>query len=572
MCVYRELRRLALTVAVAALIFWPFRAGAPGANKVIAASLDLSPIQASSSAGLSVQDNIRSLVGGSELRTLRWPNFFYFKSAVNALYAPGYQPLWISGDQPTGAARALIAILQRADEKGLQPDDYEGPKWQARLQNLSAGGTLAQAEFDVSLSISALRYITDLHVGRVDPGSLHYGIPRHQFNAADFIRTRILTSGDVRTELASIEPQFARYQRTAKVLARYSELARIPEEPPLPPVPEKGLSSGQTYVAAQQLARRLTQFGDLAPEAVLPQQPDLYAGELVKAVKSFQRRHDLTADGKLTRETIRELNVPASRRLQQLQYTLERWRWLPDTVKPPLVVVNLPEFRLRAYDANGPVLSMKVVVGKAAGHHTPVFTDEMEYVIFRPFWNVPSSIIYNEILPALRRNPGYIERHRMEVTGPHGQIITEGAVSGDTLSGLRSGKYEIRQRPGAHNALGLVKFDFPNPYDVYMHGTPQNELFSRSRRDFSHGCIRVEDPTAMANWILGFELPGVWPPERIQEAMNGERTIRVNLPKRIPVLIIYQTAMAGENGEVRFFPDIYKLDAELERALAGPHK
>jgi murein L,D-transpeptidase YcbB/YkuD len=280
----------------------------------------------------------------------------------------------------------------------------------------------------------------------------------------------------------------------------------------------------------------------------------------------------LNADGRLTRETIRELNVPAARRVQQLQYTLERWRWLPDSTKPPLIVVNVPEFRLRAYDNQIPVLTMKVVVGKAAGHATPTFMDEMEYVTFRPFWNVPTSIVRNEIIPALRSRPDYIEHHQMEVIGANGQIVTEGAVSAETLTGLRSGRYEIRQRPGTHNSLGLVKFDFPNPYDIYMHGTPQNELFSRTRRDFSHGCIRVEDPTALASWVLGVEFPGAWPPERIREAMYGERTMRVSLPQRIPVLIIYQTAMATESGEVRFFPDIYGLDAALEQALEGPHR
>lgn len=454
----------------------------------------------------------------------------------------------------------------------MQPDDYEGPKWQARLQNLSAGGTLAQAEFDVALTISTLRYTTDLHWGRVDPARLGFGIPPHPFNAAEFIRARLGTSGDVKTELEQIEPQFARYKQTLRALSLYNEVSRMPEDPPLPVVPEKGLAAGQTYAGAQQLARRLVQFGDLSPQASLPQQSDLYAGELVNGVKNFQRRNDLNADGKLTRDTIRELNVPAVQRLQQLQYALERWRWLPDTIKPPLVVVNLPEFRLRAYENDELALTMKVVVGKAAGHHTPVFTDQMEYVIFRPFWNVPTSIIRNEIIPALRRNPDYIERHRMEVTGPNGQIVSEGAVSGDTLSGLRSGRYDIRQRPGPHNSLGLIKFDFPNSYDVYMHGTPQNELFSRTRRDFSHGCIRVEDPTALAEWVLGLEFPGVWPLDRIKEAMYGERTQRVNLPHRIPVLIMYQTAMATESGEIRFFRDIYKLDAALERALAGPHR
>ncbi|MGE5321343.1 MAG: L,D-transpeptidase family protein [Actinomycetota bacterium] len=342
-----------------------------------------------------------------------------------------------------------------------------------------------------------------------------------------------------------------------KVLPTYIELERQERENPQPPLPpvNKPVARGRTYPGTALLAQRLRRLGDLAADAQIPAEPDLYSGALVEAVQHFQRRHGLPDDGRITPDTVRELNVPMSVRLMQLKLTLERWRWLPSSLHSPLVVVNIPEFQLRAYSGpppeREPAFTTKVIVGKAYRHRTPVFVDEMEYVIFRPYWNVPSSIIRNEILPALRRNPAYLSNHRMEMVSS-------------------SGRFEVRQRPGPGNALGLVKFVFPNEYDVYLHGTPEKALFNRVRRDFSHGCIRVEDPEGLAVWV--FRNDPSWTREQILAAMNGDRTMQVNLPQHIPVLIFYATAMVDESGEVRFFDDIYKLDAALERALASaPH-
>jgi len=286
----------------------------------------------------------------------------------------------------------------------------------------------------------------------------------------------------------------------------------------------------------------------------------------VDAVKNFQRRHGRDPDGRLSPQTIADLNVPLSTRVRQMQLTLERWRWLSIANHSAPIVANIPEFRVRAYDENFKVaLSMNVVVGKAYGHSTPVFMDNMQYVIFRPYWSVPYSIVKGEFLSHIASDPDYLAKKNFEVVDSRQNVVTSGTVTPDILQQLKSGKLFIREKPGPKNSLGLVKFIFPNSYDVYMHDTPAHELFAKTRRDFSHGCIRLEKPADMAAWVLRNN-PG-WNAERVRAAMDGETTQQVNLAHPIPILIVYGTAIVPEDGLVYFFDDIYKHDAELEKVL-----
>ena len=251
-----------------------------------------------------------------------------------------------------------------------------------------------------------------------------------------------------------------------------------------------------------------------------------------------------------------------------MQLTLERWRWMPDSYQKAPIVVNIPEFRLRAYDKDFNIgITMNVVVGKAYDHHhTPVFSDTMEYVIFRPYWEVPYSITKAETIPHIVRDPDYLAKNGFEIVDRGQNIVSMGKVSPEVLAQLRTGKLFVRQRPGPKNALGLVKFVFPNSYNVYMHDTPSTELFAKSRRDFSHGCIRLEKPAELAAWVLR-DNPG-WDPQRIRAAMNGTKTQQVNLARPVPVLIVYGTVVVLEDEVVHFYDDIYGHDAALEEALA----
>jgi L,D-transpeptidase YcbB len=309
-------------------------------------------------------------------------------------------------------------------------------------------------------------------------------------------------------------------------------------------------------------------LGDLPQNYVA--KTDILDSLVVKALKHFQARHGLEPSGILDAATVRELNVPLSSRIMQLQLTLERMRWLPDRFARPPIVVNIPEFRLHAADEQFHwVFSMAVVVGKAYKHKTPVFASTIRAVIFRPYWNVPLSIVTAELVPHIEKNPSYLAQNSYELVDRTGTVISADPVEADILIQIRKGTLRVRQRPGPQNSLGLVKFDIPSTYGVYMHGTPATELFSRQRRDFSHGCIRVEDPVALAKWVLRGQ--DDWTEEKIHSAMEGEATVAVKLDQPIPVLILYSTAVVTEGGEIHFFKDIYGYDASLEKALAARH-
>jgi murein L,D-transpeptidase YcbB/YkuD len=253
--------------------------------------------------------------------------------------------------------------------------------------------------------------------------------------------------------------------------------------------------------------------------------------------------------------------------VRQIELSMERLRWLPH-LDGRFVGVNIPMFRLWAVEAtHTSPLAMNVIVGRALDTRTPVFVARMRQVVFRPYWNVPRSIVRGELLPLLRRDPAYLARHDMEIVRDAGDDARVVDASPANLLLLRDGALRLRQRPGQRNALGLVKFVFPNDSDIYLHGTPAQQLFARPRRDFSHGCIRVEDPVALAEWLLRNQPP--WSRERIVAAMNGERTQFVTLARPLPVVLYYVTALAAPDGSVRFADDVYGHDARLERALAG---
>jgi L,D-transpeptidase YcbB len=346
-------------------------------------------------------------------------------------------------------------------------------------------------------------------------------------------------------------------------LQKYMQMARE-EVPDLLTQVKKPIAPGQEYEGTGKLARRLQFLGDLPTSQPVSENLQSYSGDVVEGVKRFQMRHGLEAAGKLGPQTITELNRPMSARVESLRLTLERWRWIPDNFIQPPILVNIPEFVLRAYDAPGKLtLMMRVVVGRALRTQTPVLEEDMKYLIFWPYWNVPPSILRGEIIPKISKDPAYIQKNSFEVTTYSGEVVTDGVISEEVLAQLRARKLMVRQKPGPKNALGLIKFIFPNDQNVYLHSTPSQSLFSESRRDFSHGCIRVEDPKALAEWVLRNN-PG-WTRERIEAAFKAERQQQVNLTHEIPVLVVYGTAIAKENGQVFFFDDIYGYEKALAK-------
>ncbi len=320
-------------------------------------------------------------------------------------------------------------------------------------------------------------------------------------------------------------------------LKRYSDIVKAGGWPTIQ-AGKTSYKKGITAPAIAVIKKRLKISGDLIGNDT----SQVFNDTLELAVKTFQERHGYKADGVIGANVIKEMNVPAVIRLEQILLNMERMRWTPIHHDGTMMVVNIPEFMLHVYEGKNEVIRMPVVVGKE-GNNTMMFNGDLSTVVFSPYWNVPPSIVKNEILPAMERNPGYIESQNMEITGNSG--------------GLPS----VRQRPGPGNALGKVKFLFPNSFNIYLHDTQSKSLFSRDKRAFSHGCIRVSDPEGLANYVLKNQ--SEWTPERINEAMNAGTEKHVKVKDPIPVIITYYTSWVDEKGRVNFRDDIYGHDKRV---------
>jgi L,D-transpeptidase YcbB len=512
---------------------------------------------------------IQNLVEAGNLDGMQWPNFSDYRPWVQKLYEPvGFAAVWVRGTTPSPQARAMIDLFAHAWQKGLEPDDYDASRWEKRLESLQSPAGGDPDAFDVALSVCAMRYVSDLRIGRISPKHLQFDltVEAKKYDLAQFVRDKLMTASDPAAVMEEVEPHFDIYRRTEEALARYIELARSDNGEKLP-VPANAVEPGKAYAGVPRLVEFLKLVGDLPADFQAPNS-DTYDPGIAEGVKKFQRRHGLDDDGRLGPSTVKQLNVPLADRVRQLKLTLERWRWLPAEFSVPPIVVNIPDFRLRALDENNKIaLEMPVVVGKAMLTQTPVFTQEMTFVVFRPYWNVPPGILGRTVLPAINRDRDYLSQKNFEVTTHDGKVVTSGDVSDDVLAQLQARKLTVRQKPGPDNSLGLVKLMFPNEYNVYLHDTPQHDLFEKSKRDFSSGCVRVGKPAELAAWVLRNN-PG-WTLERVQQAMqNGPDNVAVTLARRVPVFILYGTAIGYENNEVHFYDDIYGHDAKLAEALA----
>lgn len=483
---------------------------------------------------------------------------------------------WLdAAGRPNASAREALHMLADAASDGLAPQDYRAGELAARAAALEAAPALAtaaapQADFERELEAALLRYLQDLSVGRVDPRALGFRVERKVETAPDLAQRLQAAAAAQRLAplVAAQRPRLGQYDKLRQALARYRALAAADTLPRLPAAAAT-LKPGDAYAGAAALYRRLVAFGDLPAEAAPPS--ERYDPAWVDAVRRFQQRHGLVADGDIGRTTLAALNVPLAQRVRQLELALERLRWLPELGAQRIVGINIPMFRLWAIDPAVPAaapLSMGVVVGRARKTQTPLLASDIRHLIFRPYWNVPRSIVRNELLPVLMRDPGYLQRHDMEIVQGQSDDARVVAASSENLALLGQGALRLRQRPGPKNSLGLVKFIFPNETNVYLHGTPATQLFGRARRDFSHGCVRVEDPVALAQWLLQ-DQPS-WTRERIEAAMAGAAPLRVNLTQPPPVFLFYLTAMVmPTDGALHFADDLYGHDARLERALAA---
>jgi murein L,D-transpeptidase YcbB/YkuD len=530
---------------------------------------DLFVGQSLSPAGVSA---IRGIVDSARNADLRWSDFTPYKAEFAKFYEMNsYSLVWVQNGGVRSQGLAVIELLKNANAKGLDPEDYDGSRWQGRLRKLGQSPSEQDLiSFDTALTVSAMRYIRAVHVGRVNPKEFKFQLDVEglQLPLAEFVQTHVLNASDPVAEIQKTEPPFLGYKKLLALLPVYEGYAKQDDGQKLPMI-TKTVRPGQPYADLARLGRFLQVIGDIPADVPLNSNATIYEGALVDGVKHYQDRHGETPTGNLDARTINELNMPPAARIRQIKLTLERWRWVQHSFPQPPVVVNLPEYRLRAMNTDGTVAFYKnVIIGKAYGHKSPIFEKEIQYVVFRPYWEVTPSIQRNEIVPHIQKDPNYIAKHNFEVVTTKGEVVTDNQVSPEVLEGIKSGHLMVRQKPGPTNSLGLVKIIFPNPDNVYLHGTDVPELFSQEIRDFSHGCIRVEKPADLVAWVLRNN-PG-WDWERVKATMNGDKdNLQVNLVTRIPVLIVYGTAAVNEENQIRFFDDIYGYDAELEKALAA---
>ena len=426
----------------------------------------------------------------------------------------GYQPVWVRGDRLTPGAQALIRAVAAAGGEGLSPERYD-PR--------ALGGPL-----DIGVTYAFLRYASDLAAGSVDPrgAASLWRVDTRTFDVAALLEEAARRDAPA-SVLESVRPAHPQYAALMNALMNYRRIAAAGGWPILP----AGTRPGGRSARAAAVRVRLQASGD--------------------TLKGFQRRHGLRANGVLDRETLDALNVPVEDRIRQIELNLERWRWQGWEPGGRTILVNVPTFQLHAYEDGREALTMRVITG-AGDTQTPVFAEEMNEVVFSPHWNVPANILETEILPAIRRNPGYLASKDMEM------VRSE------------SGDVSVRQRPGRRNALGLVKFLFPNPFNVYLHDTPAAALFARPRRALSHGCVRLEKPEALARFVLTGAAG--WSDAQIARAMRSGREEFVALEAPVPLRIAYFTTWVEADGTVLFAPDVYRHDVaqEMLRPRPGP--
>jgi murein L,D-transpeptidase YcbB/YkuD len=490
-------------------------------------------------------------------------------SHVKRLYKMyGDNPLWLAADGlHTQRAFALTNALINTESDGMRMDFYPIGELATAIAAIKGQKPTAEqlVNADILHTAAFVALGVDYLTGQVKPKSVsqNWHIDTHDENE-DSALVRSIRNPALDKALATMRPADEDYLSLMKELAHYRAIVA---KGGWPSVPEgKALKPGDSDNPARlgSLRTRLAAEGLVVQPAAAPASsaesassrnrkaaprapaagPRIYDQSLAAAVATFQARHGIVVDSSLGAETVKSLNLPAAYRLEQIAANLERYRWLPRAFGSRYVVANVPAFRLEAFDGGTKVLEMKVIVGQDyEDKATPVFADSMEFVVFRPYWNVTPDIAAKEIFPKLASNPGYLEANDMET-------YREG------------GKTRVRQRPGPKNSLGLVKFLFPNDFNIYFHDTPFGELFKKDIRAFSHGCIRLEKPELLAQYALG------WPADRIRDAMeNGPDNRTVKLPRKIPVYIVYATTYIRD-GQLYFGNDLYKRDEDLVGAVA----
>lgn len=484
-----------------------------------------------------------------------------------------YRPAWSDARGTLRLADDLVGALRRADLDGLRSEDYHLAGIEAVLAAVRTDNQRGPAldpdrwaELDLLLTDAFLVFGAHLLAGRVNPETLRPEWVAHRRSAdlAAMLETA-LASGTIAGTLEALPPSQFGYRRLREALARYRAVAASGGWPRIPD--GASLALGERGAAVAALRERLRLEDDLEP--VEPDNDSVFDETVERAVRKFQQRHGLAANGAVTAATRAELNVPVGRRVEQLELNLERWRWLPKDLGRRHITVNIAAFELEVVEEDSVVLDMRVVVGRLY-HRTPVLSDTMRYVVLNPYWHVPRSIAVAELLPRVRRDPSYLARLQLRVfqgSGADAREVDPATVNWSAITPARF-PFQLRQDPGPLNALGRIKFMFLNKYHVYLHDTPARPLFDESQRDFSHGCIRIQKPLELAAYL--FRLDQRWDGQSLGVALADAVDRTVPLPRPVPIHLLYWTAWADGDGTIEFRRDIHGRDAPLLAALRAP--
>jgi L,D-transpeptidase YcbB len=518
----------------------------------------------------AVTKSIRAIVANAgappSIPTGRW-------KLVQQVYRDrDYRPLWIKGRKVNGQARDLIETLCHAEREGLRAADYDLAGLRTELTQLHEEkdpAPRASAALELRLTQRFLEYGADLLAGRLDPKAVDNGwYIRARRAAIDSLLRSSLRAESFDDRIEPLRPRQREYKEMVDALEDYRE---IQAEGGWPTVPaDKQLVRGSQGASVLALRKRLNATDDLKHAGGKPVYDDNVAG----GVASFQERHGIPIDSMVGPATLRALNVPVESRIRQMELNLERYRWLPSDFGKRYILVNIPDYRLYAYDKGKEALTMRVIVGDEYGNTTPVFADSMTYLVFRPQWDMPRRILVDEVIPKVREDIYYLAKHGYEVvdTARDEVIADPSSIDWSDLD-TTDIHFRVRQKAGTGNALGNVKFMFPNQFSVYLHDTPADHLFDRSKRTLSHGCVRVEDPVKLAGYVLGHQ--GDWNEQNIREAIDppqpGERVTptTVDLEQPVPVYLVYLTAFMRD-GVVHFRDDPYGKDSRVISSLGKP--
>jgi L,D-transpeptidase YcbB len=484
-----------------------------------------------------------------------------------------FRPLWVTPQGISDRARLVLSQFAKAEDDGLKADDYLSP----RLAAIRAAdpelandlGTLATLEID--LTAATVKYAEHLYSGRIIPNRLsgYYDLKPPALNIIQLLYA--LSKQDApQNYLASLAPPHTAYAMMKAELARLRSTQTVEDEVQDGERVKPGERNSRVPVVRERMVKRGYLSDDEALAWMLGHAPDdstpvgdyemVLDAELSKALKALQKDNDIKQTGSIDQATVNALNGPSKEQnLTKLILNMERMRWLPRDLGRRHILVNEAAAELRLMDGNNVAWSTKVIVGKPETQ-TYVFSDQMETVVLNPYWNVPKSIVAHEMLPRLSEDPYYLDDNGYEVLDAQGQRISSSSVDWWSYGGTIP--FDVRQPPGNGNALGRIKFLFPNSHDIYMHDTPTKKLFAKATRAFSHGCIRVEDPRRLAEYVLG------WDRSRIDQAIASGQNSDVKLTAPLPVHLNYFTAWPDANGNITYYPDIYKRDARLEKALS----